>query len=244
RQGRVVERRQLAVAVTDHPGRRHVQPAEDVQQRGLAAARRPQQDDELLLVEVQVDPAQGVHFNLAHAVDLRHATSLKDGLFCLFQRPGHHGCLQHGSSASCSFDIYSVYIFRVYRPKVKEGRRWNEEELVALSRDRGKGDAAGGTRTRTPLSREQDFKSRGSADSTTAACLQVRRSSRDTSASAHDNSGTAGSDYKVGYPIGFHSCVPVPAESALLATRPGGTRNISAPAVLHSGGVASGRLCW
>ena len=42
-------------ARTDAPARRSVEAAEDVQQRRLAAARRPEQDDELALVDFQVD---------------------------------------------------------------------------------------------------------------------------------------------------------------------------------------------
>ena len=62
------------------PAGRHVEPAEDVEQRRLAAARRPEQHDELAAVEIQVDRAQRVHLDLAHAVDLLDPTGLEDGL--------------------------------------------------------------------------------------------------------------------------------------------------------------------
>ena len=79
RQGGVVGGGQVVVAVADGAAGGHVQAAEDVEQRRFAAAGRPEQDDELALVQVEVDAAQGVDLDLAHAVDLGDPAGLEDG---------------------------------------------------------------------------------------------------------------------------------------------------------------------
>ena len=70
RERRVVERRELLAAVEHRAAGGHVEPAQNVEQRALAAARRAQQHDELARVQIQVDAAQGVHVDLAHVIDL------------------------------------------------------------------------------------------------------------------------------------------------------------------------------
>ena len=47
-----------------------VEPAENVEQRRLAGARRPEQHDEFALIDVEVDVAQRMHRDLAHGIDL------------------------------------------------------------------------------------------------------------------------------------------------------------------------------
>ena len=61
------------------PLRRHVEPADDVEQRRLAGARRPEQDDELPLVQRQAHLSQRVHLDLAHAIDLGEVRIVKSG---------------------------------------------------------------------------------------------------------------------------------------------------------------------
>jgi hypothetical protein len=75
---RIIGAGQVFAVVPDVTGRRHVQPAQDVQQRGLAAARRPQQHDELARIQHQIHAAQRVHLHLAHAVDLGQALGPED----------------------------------------------------------------------------------------------------------------------------------------------------------------------
>jgi len=66
-QRRIVPRRQVMVAEAHGASRRHVQPAEDVEQGGLAAAGGAEQGDEFAGVEFEIDPPQGVNLGLAGA---------------------------------------------------------------------------------------------------------------------------------------------------------------------------------
>ena len=78
RQLALVGRGEIVIAIADGSRRGHVEAAEDVQQRRLAAARRPEHDDELGLKEVEIDAAQRVHVDLAHVVDLGQAACFED----------------------------------------------------------------------------------------------------------------------------------------------------------------------
>jgi len=51
-----------------------------VQQRGFAAAGGPEQDEELALIKIEIDTAQRMHRDLAHAIDLGDAARLEDDL--------------------------------------------------------------------------------------------------------------------------------------------------------------------
>ena len=64
---------EIVVEEVDLPAGGRVEAAQDVEQRGLAAARRAQDHDELAPAEIQVHGAQRVHFDLAHAIDLGEA---------------------------------------------------------------------------------------------------------------------------------------------------------------------------
>ena len=70
RQGRVVEFGELLAAIEDRAARGHIQTAQNIEQRALAAAGRTEQHDELARVQLQVDAPQRVHVDLAHVVDL------------------------------------------------------------------------------------------------------------------------------------------------------------------------------
>ena len=61
------------------PGACHVQAADDVHQRGLAAAGRPQHRQVLALRYVQIHVLQRVQLLVAHRVELVHAPHLKEG---------------------------------------------------------------------------------------------------------------------------------------------------------------------
>ncbi|OGA48064.1 MAG: hypothetical protein A3F74_14405 [Betaproteobacteria bacterium RIFCSPLOWO2_12_FULL_62_58] len=58
---------------------RRIEPAENVQERGLAAARRSEQHDELTRTDPEIHAAQRVHLGRAHTVDLGEAARHKDG---------------------------------------------------------------------------------------------------------------------------------------------------------------------
>ena len=70
RQRRVVEFGELLAAVEHRAAGGHVEPAQNIEQRALAAAGGAQQHDELAGVQVEVDAPQRVHVDLAHVVDL------------------------------------------------------------------------------------------------------------------------------------------------------------------------------
>ncbi len=74
---------QVQLLVAQRPVRGTVEPADDVEQRRLAASGRAEQDDELGVVQVEIDRAEGADLDLAHVVDLREAPRLEDRL------PGH-----------------------------------------------------------------------------------------------------------------------------------------------------------
>src|SRR5690606_25203114 len=61
----------VLVLEPDLAGGGEVEPAEDVEQGGLAAARGAENDDQLALRQVQIHAAQRVHLGRATAVDLR-----------------------------------------------------------------------------------------------------------------------------------------------------------------------------
>ena len=65
----VIGMSEILPVVPDAPRRGHIQPAEDVQQRRFAAARRPQNHHELARMEFEVDAAQRMHLHLTHPVD-------------------------------------------------------------------------------------------------------------------------------------------------------------------------------
>ena len=60
-----------------HPRRRADDPVEELEERGLAAAVRPEQADLLAAVDVQVDPVEG---DMLVRVDVADAAQVEDGL--------------------------------------------------------------------------------------------------------------------------------------------------------------------
>jgi hypothetical protein len=71
---------------------RHVQPAQDVQQRRLAAARGAEQHDEFTAAHVQVDVVQRAHRDLAGAVGLGEGAGAEERLVI----GGGHGLVCRG----------------------------------------------------------------------------------------------------------------------------------------------------
>src|SRR5690606_13691159 len=69
RQPRIVERRDVAAEELDLAARRRVEPAEDVEERRLAATRCAEQHDELARIQGEIDAAQRMHFDLAGPID-------------------------------------------------------------------------------------------------------------------------------------------------------------------------------
>ena len=61
---------EVVIEKPDGAARRDVEPAEDVEEGGLAAAGGSEEDKELPREEVEVHIAQGIDFHLAHVVDL------------------------------------------------------------------------------------------------------------------------------------------------------------------------------
>ena len=67
------------IAIAHTAGAGHIEAAEDVQQRRLAAARRPQQHHEFTGVQIQINAAQGMDLDFAGAVDLGQTPGTEDG---------------------------------------------------------------------------------------------------------------------------------------------------------------------
>jgi hypothetical protein len=78
RQHRLLGVREIVVAPIRLARRRHVEAAQNVEERRLAAAGRPEQDDELAFADLEVDVAQRVHLDFAHPVDLAEAARDED----------------------------------------------------------------------------------------------------------------------------------------------------------------------
>ena len=71
RQPVVVQRAQIVIHKADRTAAGNIQPAQNIQQRGLAAAGRPQQNHKFSGKQIQRNPAQRLHLDLAHLVHLR-----------------------------------------------------------------------------------------------------------------------------------------------------------------------------
>ena len=74
----VVRARQGMVSEAQFAGTRDVQSAEDVQQGRLAAARCAEEDNVLTALDLEVDPAQGVHRGVSFTIDLGKAVRGED----------------------------------------------------------------------------------------------------------------------------------------------------------------------
>jgi hypothetical protein len=70
RQRRLPGPDQIMVAPTRLARAGRIEPAENVEQRRLARARRPQHDHELALKNIEIDLAQRMHRDLAHLIGL------------------------------------------------------------------------------------------------------------------------------------------------------------------------------
>ena len=71
---------QHVIAVAHLAVRRRVEPAEDIEQRRFSAAGCAEDYDELAGLQLEVDPAQCMHFDLAQVIGLAHAADLHDRL--------------------------------------------------------------------------------------------------------------------------------------------------------------------
>ena len=96
--GRVAGIDQIVVAPHRMTGAGRIESAEDVEQRRLAGARGPQQNDEFALIDIEVDVAKRMHCDLAHDIDLRQAAGAE-----------HHGLrgtrrLRHGGTRAVGSD--------------------------------------------------------------------------------------------------------------------------------------------
>ena len=80
RERRLVGGRQIAIAIGHRAARRHIEAADDVEERRFAAAGRPEHDDELAGSDRQRHAAQRMHVDLAHPVDLGDIPQGKDGV--------------------------------------------------------------------------------------------------------------------------------------------------------------------
>ena len=76
--------REILPRVGERARGRHVETAEDVEERGLAASGRPEQDDQFAPPEIEVHTAKRLHLDLAHPVRLHEPAGLDgDGGRCV-----------------------------------------------------------------------------------------------------------------------------------------------------------------
>ncbi len=71
---------QLHVAITHLARGRHVESAENIEQRRLAGAGGAQHHHQLAGIEIQIDAAQGMHLDFTLIVDLGESASLENNL--------------------------------------------------------------------------------------------------------------------------------------------------------------------
>ena len=73
----------------DHgpPGRRHVEPAQDVEERALARPRRPDQSDELARLDEQVEALEGDDLEVGDLVDLDQVVAHDERLLAVARPP-------------------------------------------------------------------------------------------------------------------------------------------------------------
>ncbi len=76
----VVEFRKLLTAVEHGAAGGYVESAKDVEERAFAAARGAEQNDEFAGVEIEIDAAKRLNFDLAHMVDFGEFARRKDDL--------------------------------------------------------------------------------------------------------------------------------------------------------------------
>jgi hypothetical protein len=69
-QDALVGRRELLVPIEHPPPGRYVETSEDVQERGFAAARGPEEHHQLAQLQLEVDSTQSGDLDLTHPVDL------------------------------------------------------------------------------------------------------------------------------------------------------------------------------
>src|SRR5690242_12559556 len=77
-EGGVTGGSEVVIEVMDFTAGGDVQATEDVQQGRLSAAGVPEDDHEFSGVEIEIDTAQSVDLNLAHAIDLGDAVHVED----------------------------------------------------------------------------------------------------------------------------------------------------------------------
>ena len=88
RQFGVVGADKVVVAPACLAAGRRVEPAEDVEQRRLARAGRPEQHDEFAFVDVEIDVPERVDLDFAHGIGLGQIAGLKDGATGFSLLPG------------------------------------------------------------------------------------------------------------------------------------------------------------
>ena len=105
RQPSVSGMRQVFAVVPDMTAAGHVQPAQNIEQGRFPTARRPKQNNELPCAQLQIDASQGVHLDIAHAVNLRQALRPKDRICVLFR---HAICVRMSCGHSGTSSLLSI----------------------------------------------------------------------------------------------------------------------------------------
>jgi hypothetical protein len=102
-QRRIVKGGQIVIAKMNLSARRHIEPAEDIEQRRFSTPRRPEQHHELAQKQIEIHPAQRLNLHLAHLIFLRDPACLEDRLATRHLGGVHASRLRISRSRSKSF---------------------------------------------------------------------------------------------------------------------------------------------
>ena len=96
---------QVFAVVPDMAAAGHVQPAQNIEQGRFPTARRPKQNNEFPCAQFQVDASQGMHLDIAHAVDLRQTLRPEDWFRVWFR---HAICVRMSCGHSGTSSLLSI----------------------------------------------------------------------------------------------------------------------------------------
>ena len=133
---------QHVVEITHLAAAGRIEPAEDIQQRGFAAARRAEQHHQFTTIEREIDAAQRMHLDLAHAIDLGQSVGDENGgmrvIGChatypaTLPHPWPDGLTWATATVCCLNQCGGLmcHLFQRARFLEQVGGAWNDEQLL------------------------------------------------------------------------------------------------------------------